>query len=291
MNYQKSGAGPCTDEEFTLFFYDRSSPRPIALESIGVTYPNPKYRMYRAHNALFVLEYVCSGKGYIEQGGKRFEVNAGDVYCLEPGYEHRYYADRDDPFKKIWVNFFSDFFVEVFRAFSLSGKTVFHAKDCAPYFEELLALRDVSNYSDELCNEVCGVLFKIVVALSEGDRHAPCHASQLAADVKRALDGALYSSLTIDGIAEELHFSKAQIIREFQKYYNTTPYRYLLDSKIEMAKKLLLFSGLSVQEIGNRLAFPEAHYFSRIFKKKTGLSPVEFKTRRLPSRPDPADGS
>lgn len=283
MNYQKSGAGPCTDEEFTLFFYDRSQPQPIVIESIGITHPNPKYRMHRDKNQLFVLEYVRSGKGYLEQDGKLFSVAQGDVYCLEPGFEHSYYADKEHPFEKIWINFFSDLFVEVFQAFALSGKTVFHAKECAPYFEELLALRQVSNYSDELCLDVCGVLFRIVLRLSGLQQdHAPSRASDLALSVKNLLDGALYGNITVEQIAEELHFSKAQIIREFQRHFSTTPYRYLLNIKIEMAKKLLLYSGLSVQEIGTRLAFTEAHYFSRIFKKKTGMSPIEFKARRAP---------
>lgn len=52
--------------------------------------------------------------------------------------------------------------------------------------------------------------------------------------------------------------------------------QYLLDLKVTEAKRFLLYTDLNVNEISFRLGFEDASYFSRIFKKKTSLSPTDF---------------
>jgi AraC-like DNA-binding protein len=55
-----------------------------------------------------------------------------------------------------------------------------------------------------------------------------------------------------------------------------TPHQYYLDRKIRVAAALLR-SGLSVKETAYRLSVDSPYYFSRLFKKKTGGSPLEYK--------------
>ncbi|GAB6013341.1 helix-turn-helix domain-containing protein [Viscerimonas tarda] len=51
---------------------------------------------------------------------------------------------------------------------------------------------------------------------------------------------------------------------------------YLLDIKLTEAKRFLLYSDHNVNEIAFRLGFEDSSYFSRIFKKKTSLTPSDF---------------
>lgn len=281
---EESHYGAAEREEFHLFLYDKKSKMPIVIENIGVTHPNPRYKMYREESDYFIFEYIVSGKGHLEVNGQEYTVQAGDVYILEPGQQHAYYADPQDPFEKIWINFFSDFFVEVFAKFDLTGKNYFPAASCLSYFEELRSLAEQSNYSDEICYQVCSVLFRIVCYLSDTTKPRAV-ASQKAREIKKLLDGSLFENLTIADLEQEVNLSKAQLIKEFKKYYNTTPYRYLLDEKIKMAKRLLVKTGLSVEEVSYKLAFVDPHYFSRVFKKKTGLAPLEYKKAKTATQP------
>ena len=263
-------------EDFHLFLYDKNTKMPIAIENIGITHPSPRYSIKRRDNNYFIMEYVVSGKGYLEIDGKKFTLEPGDVYCIEPGYDHKYYSDPSDPFEKIWINFFSDIFKEVFQAFSLHGIFVFKNSGCRQYFENILAVSETSIYSDEICYEVCSFLFLIVTMLAENIQTK----KRIPDDVRKIkdiLDGALYSSITIEEIADRLFISKMQLTRIFCKYYNQTPYNYLLNQKIQMAKKFLLNSSMSVKNISDKLAFNDPHYFSRIFKKKTGYSPQSYR--------------
>ena len=63
--------------------------------------------------------------------------------------------------------------------------------------------------------------------------------------------------------------------REFKRYYGVTPYQYILDRKIAVARRLLLVTNMKVFEISAQLGFSDEYYFSDLFKAKTGVSPLD----------------
>lgn len=69
-------------------------------------------------------------------------------------------------------------------------------------------------------------------------------------------------------------------IKEFTK---PLQYQYLLSQKILIAKKLLLGTNVSITNISEQLGFKSVFYFSRLFKKKVGLSPREYRIQSIES--------
>jgi AraC-like DNA-binding protein len=96
------------------------------------------------------------------------------------------------------------------------------------------------------------------------------------AQAKTYMDIHYAQHLTVESIAEYVHVSPSQLTRAFKKYYGETPYEYLLSLKIEASKILLTTSRLSVKEISASLNFCDEHYFSMLFRKKTGFSPSKY---------------
>lgn len=267
-------------EDWALFIHNRKSPFPVIIENIGITYPNPKYRVSRTNNDMFIFEYILSGSGYIEVNGQKFKVSTNDIYIIEPGQEHTYYSDPKNPFKKIWINFYSDIFTEIFKRFGLSNKTVFHNTETLELFEEIQNLKKISNFSDDLCYEVAPILFKIICILAMNTNKLVT-ISKTAKLVKRYIDESIYSNKTLIDIASILNLSKAHIIREFSKSYGISPYNYMIEQKIAIAKKMLIMHYMNVNEISRQLGFEDPNYFSKLFKKKTGVSPLQFRKSKI----------
>ncbi len=65
--------------------------------------------------------------------------------------------------------------------------------------------------------------------------------------------------------------------REFRKYFNESPARWLMKRRVEMAKDLLKNTPLQVTEISIECGFENPNHFSRVFKEKTGASPLQFR--------------
>ena len=81
---------------------------------------------------------------------------------------------------------------------------------------------------------------------------------------------------TIECYADKLHLSAEELNSLCKEYSGTTAKQYLLDIKLTEAKRLLLYSDHNVNEIAFRLGFEDSSYFSRIFKRKTSLTPSDF---------------
>ena len=66
-----------------------------------------------------------------------------------------------------------------------------------------------------------------------------------------------------------------------QTYTGTTIHQYLLQYRLEIAKKILLNTDCTISDIALKCGFKNVYYFSNTFKEKTGITPSLFrKTKR-----------
>lgn len=95
----------------------------------------------------------------------------------------------------------------------------------------------------------------------------------------RALIDSIYCSNNVDveRISQEASFSKYHFIRCFKKKFNKTPYKYILEKRLEYAKFKLSESSDSVTSISYETGFESLSYFSLSFKKASGYSPSQFR--------------
>ncbi len=84
--------------------------------------------------------------------------------------------------------------------------------------------------------------------------------------------------ISLDDLCACCNVSKQQLIRYFKEYLKTTPTKYINEYKMFHAKEMLIeYPQLSVNEISLELGFDNQHYFSRVFKKTTGSSPLQYR--------------
>lgn len=102
-----------------------------------------------------------------------------------------------------------------------------------------------------------------------------------ANDVIQLLQRNIYSSLTIEEICAQTAYGRAYLFRVFKKATGKSIMEYYLALKIEKAKQLLRENELSVKEIAERLAFNEPNYFTKTFKRITGMTPTAYKRRSM----------
>lgn len=92
-----------------------------------------------------------------------------------------------------------------------------------------------------------------------------------------------YKKITPEYLSEFSGYSPAHLRRLFVKNYGVPPMEYILDKKIEMAKEILLDAPeKTTQEIADLVGFCSASYLCKTFKKRVGISPLEYKKQSLP---------
>ena len=103
--------------------------------------------------------------------------------------------------------------------------------------------------------------------------------SMIAASVKRYLGEHLDEPFRILKLCQEIGYSKSYLCRIFREQTGSTIAAYSNELRIKRAKELILDGNLNFSEISDRLAFDNPRYFSRTFKRITGISPSEFRVK------------
>ena len=87
----------------------------------------------------------------------------------------------------------------------------------------------------------------------------------------------VHKTISLSLIADELHFNKSYLSRMFKEETGKNIVQYIVDCKIEKAKEYLEDHQYKLSEISDLLSFSNQQYFSIIFKKEMGLSPIEYR--------------
>lgn len=91
----------------------------------------------------------------------------------------------------------------------------------------------------------------------------------------------LYEDIPIDIIAHHIGLSSSRFQVKFKNELGVTPHAYIIMQKIRIAKAMLEDPQNSITEISYKLCFSSSNHFSSVFKKYTGLSPSDFRSKQL----------
>jgi AraC-like DNA-binding protein len=83
--------------------------------------------------------------------------------------------------------------------------------------------------------------------------------------------------ISLDFLAGMENCSKQTLINKFKKSYGKTPIKCITELRINKAKELLTNTRFSVFEISEKCGYDNVYYFSNVFKKETGFSPIKFR--------------
>ena len=89
----------------------------------------------------------------------------------------------------------------------------------------------------------------------------------------------LAQPLTVDHLCKIFFTNKQKLNTVFKEAFHDTVRSYIIKERIEKAKKLLSETKKSIDEISCETGFPNYTYFIKIFKKRTGFSPLQYRKK------------
>ncbi len=153
-----------------------------------------------------------------------------------------------------------------------------NVKGVAPYPVSFLRnLEKDRIFAQKLKNMTENFLINISSAQSE-ESLVLSSETRIYRDAMNIIDDSICDNLSVEEIAKRCNVSCAYLKRIFSKYAGIGVHSCVLKAKIIYAKQLL-DSGVSVSLVADKLSFSTANYFSIVFKRETGISPMEYKKR------------
>ncbi|GAB4364290.1 MAG: hypothetical protein Kow009_00980 [Spirochaetales bacterium] len=200
---------------------------------------------------------------------------------LFPGVKHAYSPHRETGWDEYWVGFAGDHAHRLWKnGLFQPERSVHHIgvqNELITDFEEMLLLcREQSPGFQVRLGALVLQLLSHLHAIEQKQKTDE-QDSEAVRKARQIMQNHICSDLDMRGLAEKIGLSYTQLLEAFRKYTGLTPYQYFLQLRIHHAKSLLQNPNLSVKEVSAALRFENQYYFSRLFKKKTGMSPSEWR--------------
>lgn len=96
-------------------------------------------------------------------------------------------------------------------------------------------------------------------------------------DLKNCFDNDYDEPFSLEESANKYHINKYRLCREFSAYFGNTPLQYLNNIRIDQAKDLLINTDEKISTIGQMVGFENTNHFIRLFKSKTGVTPLIYR--------------
>ncbi len=252
----------------------------------GESFPNPLYYHERVADfktnleGLLVIEYVYSGKGYIECDGKKYIVEAGDFFMLTRYHAHKYYADPITPFHKIWVNLAGPYVANLAQTLNLTDGVYIKHFDSPRCIEQIHSLLEQYNTSPKprIFDNIALAVTELMLIMNSSRKTQKVAVSPVILEIKKYIDREENVSATLDEVCAKFLINKSYAIATFKKEFGITLYQYMLEKKIRTAESMLS-SGETINNITSVLGYSCTQSFTHAFKSATGISPNAYREK------------
>ena len=95
-------------------------------------------------------------------------------------------------------------------------------------------------------------------------------------NLERYIKDNLDREITLTELADKVGFNKTYFVKRFKILWCMPPMQFVNNQRLEIARRMLTTTDMSVSEIAEATGFRTLHYFSRAFKRNTGISPTEY---------------
>ena len=231
--------------------------------------------------------FMLSGHGQGTYGRDAWTAKTQDAVLMDLRTPHTYYSDPNDPWEMLWIRFDGPGLSEIFsRLIEASGSPVI---PCASLprvladFDAIFSLLSTHppGYDTWAWHHLTGLIANITEGLQRKDTIAGASLQETPGGIAAAL--ALLRSehtrtIALAELAHAAHMSPFHFTRRFKQSTGFTPMEYLEKFRISRAQELILsLPGMSFKEIALASGFQDPAYFSRIFHKRIGVSPREYR--------------
>jgi len=99
-------------------------------------------------------------------------------------------------------------------------------------------------------------------------------------DILNYIDRNCYKDISLDQVGEYANMSSYYLSKIFKRETGVNFVTYLTERKIDIAKEMLIYTDIPIINIALELSYHEPNYFSKVFKKNTGMTPTEYRKHK-----------
>lgn len=248
-----------------------------------------------SHDATELI-FVISGTLQEWIDGVVYDISSGDVIIVNAGQTHHHIVTTpSDPAILFFAGFYDYHFkgMEPNRFVFPGGQQILHTEGLVRQDISNLCLRMISErYSNQvgqyfmqktyLTQLLLMLMRQIVVPPScvpSSYHFETHHKAYVVSEIRQYLTEHYSEKISLDLIAKNMYLSSAYISKIFKEETGEAPINFLIKLRLEQAKKQLeTGEHQSIKAISTSVGYDDVYYFSKLFKKYYGVSPLNYRS-------------
>lgn len=276
-------------------------PFPIFIEgnltefSKGTLHPDRKNLPY------FDIIIVKEGALYLGEEGTEYTVRENEMLVLLPNKHHYPLKPTDELTKFYWIHFFTTGNYEQSNQAKQLESNIpipslhFHNKYHSIHLSKKSKLVDTDDLYQKIQDLLIGTTrketdisfwdiqqrFFSLINLLDGLNHAKDASVLIAEKVEQFLRANFDKEITNETLVAKFNLHENTLAKYLKQYYGYTPMEYLSEYRLEQAKNFLLKTDYPIQKIAELCGYNWVPYFSRLFKQKYDISPLQYRKKHI----------
>jgi AraC-like DNA-binding protein/mannose-6-phosphate isomerase-like protein (cupin superfamily) len=254
---------------------------------------------YPHRHDFFEVLYLSKGSGFHIIDGNKYEIQPPCVFFMSPGQAHKIEFSND--IEGYIFIFTSEFYlinqtnqnrlIEFPFFFTIRQENrplMLESKQDVQFLETLFKkgiaeIEKREKFSVDLLRSVLDLVLTSCAVLYKPDENLlPKGKGNIV--VKKFLqlvEENYQNNLTVNEYADKLSITPNHLTQTVNQLTGKTSSQIIKAKQVLEIKRLLVYTNLSVTEIAGQLNFPDQSYFTRFFKRETGISPLQYRTKQL----------
>lgn len=237
-----------------------------------------------AHTHHFTeLFYVTRGNGKFFVEDDSFSVKANDLIIVNPNVTHTELGIPGTTFEYVVLGIQGLQFQP-----SESGQHFNYNKyNLSSYEKELQfclhalinELRSKEDYYEAVCQNLYDILIYYIFRKTKTELSI-ASSKKITKEcrfIEEYIDEHYTEDITLQTLSDLTFMNKYYLVHAFKNYKGTSPINYLIDKRIEESQHLLANTNYPVSKISDQIGFSSQSYFSQVFRKRTGLTPNQYR--------------
>ena len=263
----------------------------IYITDIGY-YPRAKFHYVdrSAGSNQHIIIYNVEGSGWVELDKRRTTLSPSQLIVIPAGTPHKYGANEDDPWTIYWFHFKGEmaaYIVELLRQNAKNYKPdLAYSETRIRLFEDIYSNLEKGYGSDNL-RYVNMIFYHFLSSLLYEEKFNSSETRKeegVIAGTIELMQKKIHTVVSLQELARFANLSVSHFSAVFRERTGYPPIEYFNHLKIQKACQYLLLSGMTVKETAASLGIDDPYYFSRMFSKLMGHSPVEYRKRNRTGR-------